>query len=91
MRSGSRHLHSTFRSLVLEAGLTHLSALSRQLHPVATLFTIGSYVLHGSLRRLGHAGRDVGTCTSGTTGRMRLDGMDLEKAIDTVAVPLGTV
>jgi hypothetical protein len=66
-------------------------APSSSRHWVAVLFTIGWYGLHGSLRRLGHAGIDVGTCTPGTTGRMRLDGMDLEKAIDVVAVPLGTV
>jgi hypothetical protein len=57
----------------------------------ATAFTIGWYCRHGSLRRLGHGGRGVGTSTPGTTGRMRLDGMDREKAIETVAVPSGTV
>ncbi len=60
-------------------------------HRVATSFTIGWYDRHGSLRRLGHAGKGVGTCTPGTTGSTRLDGMDFEKAIETVAVPLGTV
>jgi hypothetical protein len=41
------------------------------------------------LRRLGHAGIPVGTVTPGTIGRMRLDGMVLEKAIDSVAVVPG--
>ena len=66
-----------------------ICALSGLPYWLATLFTIGWYGLHGSLRRLGHAGRDVGTCTPGMTGSMRLDGIDLEKAIETVAVPLG--
>jgi hypothetical protein len=39
------------------------------------------------LRRLGHAGSDVGTLTAGTTGSTRLDGIDVEKATETV--PLG--
>ena len=60
-------------------------------HWVAVLFTIAWYGRHGSLRRLGHAGSGVGTLTPGTTGRTRLDGMDLEMAIETVPVPLGSV
>jgi hypothetical protein len=43
--------------------------------------------LQGSLRKLGHAGKLDGTLTPGTTGRVRLDGMLLEKARDSVAVP----
>ena len=39
------------------------------------------------MRRLGHAGNAVGTLTPGTIGRVRLDGMLGEKAIDTLAVP----
>jgi hypothetical protein len=39
------------------------------------------------LRRLGHGGKPVGTLPPGTIGRMRLDGMLGEKAIDSVAVP----
>ncbi len=68
-----------------------MCAPSGHIHWAATSFTTDWYGLHGSLRRLGHAGRGVGTCTPGTTGRMRLDGMAVEKAIDTVAFPLGTV
>ena len=52
---------------------------------------IGWYGRQGSLRRLGHLGSGVGTFTFGTTGSMRLEGLALEKAIDTVAVPFGTV
>ena len=40
------------------------------------------------MRRLGHAGIAVGTLTPGTTGRMRLEGMLGEKAIDSLAVAL---
>jgi hypothetical protein len=43
------------------------------------------------LRRLGHGGRGVGVLTLGTTGRTRLDGEDGDEAIETVAVPSGTV
>jgi hypothetical protein len=44
------------------------------------------------LRRLGHAGVPVGTLTPGTIGRIRLDGIVDEKAIDSVAVvPAGCV
>jgi hypothetical protein len=43
------------------------------------------------LRKLGHAGKPVGTLTPGTTGRIRLDGLLLENAIDSVGVPFGTV
>jgi hypothetical protein len=43
------------------------------------------------LRRLGHGGRLVGTLTPGTTGRIRLDGLLFENAIDSVAAPFGTV
>jgi hypothetical protein len=39
------------------------------------------------LRRLGHGGNVDGTLTPGTTGRVRLDGMVLENATDSVAVP----
>jgi hypothetical protein len=41
------------------------------------------------LRKLGQAGKAAGTLTPGTTGRLRLEGMVLEKAIDSVAVPVG--
>jgi hypothetical protein len=41
------------------------------------------------LRRLGHGGNVDGTLTPGTAGRVRLDGMELEKATDSVAVPVG--
>jgi hypothetical protein len=41
------------------------------------------------LRTLGHRGNVDGTLTPGTTGRVRLDGMMLEKATDSVAVPVG--
>src|SRR5205807_6313026 len=44
---------------------------------------------HGSLRRLGHAGRPDWTFTPGTAGRIRLDGILGENAIDSVAVPVG--
>ena len=40
----------------------------------------------GSLRKLGHGGKSVGTLTPGTTGRVRLDGIVLEKATDSLAV-----
>jgi len=53
--------------------------------------TIGTYGRQGSFRRLGHGGKGVGTLTPGTTGSMRLDGMDGAKATETVAVPEGTV
>jgi hypothetical protein len=43
------------------------------------------------LRRLGHGGCGVGTLTPGTTGRTRLDGMDVEKAIETVPLGFGCV
>src|SRR5579872_674413 len=56
----------------------------------AEVFTIAWYGRHGSLRRLGHAGRAVGTLTPGTTGSTRLEGIDFEMATDTVAVPVGT-
>jgi hypothetical protein len=49
------------------------------------------YGRHGSLRRLGHGGKPLGTPAPETTGRMRLDGMLLENAIDTLAVPVGSV
>src|SRR5258708_2078562 len=42
-----------------------------------------------SLRTLGHGGNADGTVTAGTTGRVRLDGMVLEKATTSVAVPVG--
>lgn len=41
------------------------------------------------MRKLGHGGNVEGTLTPGTTGRVRLDGMLLEKATDSVAVPVG--
>jgi hypothetical protein len=41
------------------------------------------------LRRLGHGGTPAGTLTPGTTGRITLEGMLGEKAIDSVAVPAG--
>ncbi len=43
------------------------------------------------MRRLGHAGSPVGTVTPGTIGKVRLDGMLGEEAIDSVAVPSGCV
>jgi hypothetical protein len=53
------------------------------------LFTICWYSRHGSLRKLGHAGNGVGTVTPATTGSTRLDAMDGEWAMLTVAVPDG--
>ena len=53
--------------------------------------TIGAYVRHGSLRRLGHGGWLVGMVTPGMTGSTRLDGIVRENAIDTCAVLAGTV
>jgi hypothetical protein len=43
------------------------------------------------LRRLGHAGSGVGTLAPGTTGRTTLDGIDVEKAIETFPLGFGTV
>lgn len=43
------------------------------------------------MRKLGHGGKPVVVLTPGRTGRMRLDGMPFEKAIDSVGVPLGSV
>jgi len=72
--------------------LTQVSELLvRSRYGFPTALTIGTYGRHGSLRRLGHAGSAVGIATPGTTGRTRLDGMEGEKAMETVAVPLGTV
>src|SRR3954454_18615431 len=44
---------------------------------------------HGSLRRLGHGGRAVGTPTPATTGRTRPEGMLGENWMATDEVPLG--
>ena len=55
------------------------------------LFVMAWYDRHGSLRRLGHAGRDVGTLTPGTTGSTRLDGIDGENVIETLPLGFGTV
>ncbi len=44
---------------------------------------------HGSLRRLGHAGRSVGIATSGTTGSFRLEGICGVRAMATCAVAPG--
>jgi hypothetical protein len=41
------------------------------------------------LRRLGHGGNGDGTVTPATTGSARLDGIALENATDSVAVPVG--
>jgi hypothetical protein len=43
------------------------------------------------LRRLGHAGSPVGTLTPGTIGRVRLEGMLGENAIDSLAVTTAVV
>jgi len=43
------------------------------------------------LRRLGHGGSGVDTLTPGTTGRMRLDGMDVAKVSETLPLGFGTV
>ena len=48
-------------------------------------------VRQGSPLRPGHGGSPVGTSTPGTTGRMSLDGMRFEWAIETVACPFGCV
>jgi len=64
----------------------------RQPHCQEPLFASPWYGRQGSLRRLGHAGSPVGTVTLGTIGRIRLDGMLGETAIDSVAVvPAGCV
>ncbi len=47
----------------------------------------GTYVRHGSPRRLGHGGGGVGTLIPGTTGSVSLDGIEGEYATWTVAVP----
>jgi hypothetical protein len=43
------------------------------------------------LRRLGHGGIGVGALSPGTTGRIRLDGLERENRIDTFAGPDGMV
>jgi hypothetical protein len=55
------------------------------------VFTIAWYGRHGSLRRLGQGGKPVGTLTPETTGSMRLEGIEVDSATATVAVPLGCV
>ena len=52
---------------------------------MAVRFLNGTYFRHGLLRRLGHAGSPVGTGVA-TTGRIRLEGIFFEKAIQTFAV-----
>src|SRR5436305_278240 len=51
--------------------------------------SVVAYGRQGSLRRLGQGGNAAGALTPGTTGRLRLEGIVLEKATDSVAVPLG--
>jgi hypothetical protein len=43
------------------------------------------------LRKLGHGGSPLCTFTPGTTGRIRLEGIVFENAIDTFAAPFGSV
>jgi hypothetical protein len=48
-----------------------------------------TYRRHGSLRRLGQGGRPPETLTPGTSGRISADGIRLENAIQTRALPEG--
>jgi hypothetical protein len=51
-----------------------------------TLGRSRDYGRQGSFRKLWHGGRAAGTLTPETTGRVRLDGIVLEKATDSFAV-----